>query len=53
MTFVSQTNIDKIANVRLLDFMYTPHRKPHLHGKITAPCRSNNRTSPHLDRTQK
>ena len=36
-----------------MGYMYTPQRKPQLHGKITALCRSNNRTSPHLDRTQK
>ena len=45
--------IEKMLRMYLLQVLYMPQRKPQLHGKITALCRSNNRTSPHLDRTQK
>ena len=28
--------------------VYMPPQKPHVHGLLTAPCRKNNRTLPHL-----
>ena len=29
-------------------FLCMPPQKPHVHGVLTAPCRKNNRTLPHL-----